>query len=68
MLLFKISEMVPDTADIKEEKALEILTDMDNNNIKKTAQSRERFANLFLIFSSRCPISMPINLPSTPTF
>lgn len=35
MLLFKISEMVSDTADIKEEKALEILTDMDNNNIKK---------------------------------
>lgn len=68
MLPFKISEMVSDTADIKEEKALEILTDTDNNNIKKIVPSLEHFENLFLIFSSRCPISIPINLPPASTF
>lgn len=59
MLLFKISEMVSDTADIKEEKALELLTDLDNNNIKKIVLSLEHFAYLLLLFSSRCPISIP---------
>lgn len=69
MLLFKISDMVSDTADKKEEKTLNILIEMDNDNIKKKIiPSLEHFANLFLIFSSRCPISIPINLPPTPTF
>lgn len=68
MLLFKISEMVSDTADTKEENTLGILTDMDSSNIKKSVPSLEHFANWFLIFSSRCPISIPVDLPPAPTF
>lgn len=41
---------------------------MDSSNIKKIVPSLEHFTNLFLIFSSRCPISIPVDLPPAPTF